>query len=165
MMKTGFLAGAIGIAALGLASLPLDVASAQALQLRISGENPLTGLDLQMAQRFAENLEAELGDDFGHEFFHTQALGNEVVHMQMIRTGQIDVYPMGSDAVQLDPSWAIFDMPFVFKDRDTVARLLDGEIGQILRDSMREAADLEVLAFGEIGFRQITNDVRPIVVP
>lgn len=135
------------------------------LTLRISGENPLVGLDLQMAQRFIEILQEELGDDFEHEFFHTEALGDEVVHMQMIRTGQIDVYPMGSDAIQLDPKWAIFDMPFVFKDRDTVARLLDGEIGETLRQSMREAADLEVLAFGEIGFRQITNDVRPIVVP
>ena len=56
-------------------------------------------------------------------------------------------------------------LPFVFEDRDTVARLLDGEVGETLRQSMREAADLEVLAFGEIGFRQITNDVRPIVVP
>src|SRR5690606_40590767 len=66
--------------------------------------------DLQMAQRFIEILQAELGDDFEHEFFHTQALGDEVVHMQMIRTGQIDVYPMGSDAIQLDPKWAIFDI-------------------------------------------------------
>jgi TRAP-type transport system periplasmic protein len=125
----------------------------------------MTGLDLQMAERFAQNLEEALGDGFSHELFHTQALGNEEVHLQMIRTGQIDVYPMGSDAVSLDPKWAIFDMPFLFSDRETVARLLDGEIGEELRQSMREAAGLEVLAFGELGFRQITNNVRPIVVP
>jgi TRAP-type transport system periplasmic protein len=141
------------------------VAAQETLTLRISGENPLVGLDLQMAQRFIEILQEELGDDFEHEFFHTEALGDEVVHMQMIRTGQIDVYPMGSDAIQLDPTWAVFDLPFVFKDRETVARLLDGEVGEKLRASMREKANLEVLAFGEIGFRQITNNVRPIVVP
>ncbi len=156
------LAGALAVSLSALAS---GTASAQALKLRISGENPLTGLDLQMAQRFAENLEAELGDGFDHEFFHTQALGNEVVHLQMIRTGQIDVYPMGSDAVQLDTKWAVFDMPFLFSDREDVARLLDGEIGEELRRSMREKAGLEVLAFGEIGFRVITNNVRPVVVP
>jgi TRAP-type transport system periplasmic protein len=157
---------AIGLMAMtGWAASPTPGAAQETLSLRISGENPLVGLDLQMAQRFIEILQEELGDDFEHEFFHTEALGDEVVHMQMIRTGQIDVYPMGSDAIQLDPKWAIFDLPFVFSDRATVARLLDGEIGQTLRESMREAADLEVLAFGEIGFRQITNDVRPIVVP
>jgi TRAP-type C4-dicarboxylate transport system substrate-binding protein len=30
---------------------------------------------------------------------------------------------------------------------------------------MRESADLQVLGFGEIGFRNITNNVRPIVTP
>jgi TRAP-type transport system periplasmic protein len=157
---------AIGLMTMvGWAASPAPVAAQETLSLRVSGENPLVGLDLQMAQRFIEILEEELGDDFEFEFFHTESLGDEVVHMQMIRTGQIDVYPMGSDAIQLDPTWAIFDLPFVFKDRETVARLLDGEVGERLRASMREAADLEVLAFGEIGFRQITNNVRPIVVP
>jgi TRAP-type transport system periplasmic protein len=157
---------AIGLMTMvGWAAGAAPVAAQETLSLRVSGENPLVGLDLQMAQRFIEILQEELGDDFEHEFFHTEALGDEVVHMQMIRTGQIDVYPMGSDAIQLDPTWAIFDLPFVFKDRETVTRLLDGEVGERLRASMREKADLEVLAFGEIGFRQITNNVRPIVVP
>ncbi|MGI9416787.1 MAG: TRAP transporter substrate-binding protein [Geminicoccaceae bacterium] len=140
-------------------------ATAQSLTLKISGENPETGLDLQMAQKFADVLSEQLGDDFSYELFHTQALGDENVHLQMIRTGQIDIYPMGSDAVKLDPAWAVFDMPFLFSDRDAVARLLDGEIGDKLRASMREQAGLELLAFGELGFRQITNNVRPIVTP
>jgi TRAP-type transport system periplasmic protein len=157
------LSGLVGAAAIALASAA--PAAGQELTLRISGENPATGFDLQMAQRFADNLEAELGDAFAYEFFHTGALGDETVHMQMIRTGQIDIYPMGSDAVSLDSKWAIFDMPFLFSDRETVARLLDGEIGEELRASMRESAGLEVLAFGELGFRHITNNVRPISVP
>ncbi len=165
MISRRFLTGVLGAVALGLMTIPAAVQAQEPLKLRISGENPATGLDLQMAKRFADNLEAALGDQFEHEFFHTQALGNEVVHLQMIRTGQIDVYPMGSDAVQLDKKWAIFDMPFLFKDRETVARLLDGEVGEELRKSMREAANLEVLAFGEIGFRVITNNIRPIVKP
>ena len=165
MTDRGMLTNLLGAIALGLTTLTTGAAAQEPLTLRISGENPLVGLDLQMAQRFNELLEEELGDAYESEFFHTQALGDEVVHMQMIRTGQIDVYPMGSDAIQLDPTWAIFDLPFVFDSRETVARLLDGEIGEELRQSMREAAGLEVLAFGEIGFRQITNNVRPIVVP
>jgi tripartite ATP-independent transporter DctP family solute receptor len=154
-----------GAFAAGLALATTGGAGAQELTLRISGENPPSGNDIKMAQKFADLLKEELGDDFEFELFHTQALGDENVHVQMIRTGQIDVYPMGSDAVKLDKKWAIFDMPFLFKDRDTVSRLLDGEIGDELRKSMRESAGLEVLAFGELGFRQITNNVRPIVKP
>lgn len=155
---------ALGVALSGMVAIPATAVADQ-LHLRISGENPEVGPDLKMAQRFADNLKEELGDDFDYDLFHTQALGNEEVHLQMIRTGQIDVYPMGSDAVSLDDKWAIFDMPFLFSDRDTVARLLDGEIGEELRKSMRESNNLEVLALGELGFRQITNNVRPIVTP
>lgn len=157
-------AGALLGTAAALATITVP-ASAQELTLRISGENPATGFDLQMAQRFADNLEEELGDAFSYEFFHTGALGDEVVHLQMIRTGQIDVYPMGSDAVSLDSKWAVFEMPLLFTDRETIARLLDGEIGEEMRTSLREGTDLEVLAFGELGFRHITNNVRPIVTP
>jgi hypothetical protein len=45
----------------------------------------------------------------------------------------------------------MFDMPFLIGDREDVARMLDGEVGVALRASMREAAGLEVLAFGELG--------------
>lgn len=164
-MKRMMLTTIAGALAAGLAFAPITIASAQTLTLRISGENPPSGLDLQMAQKFADVLKEKLGDDFQYELFHTQALGDENVHLQMIRTGQIDIYPMGSDAVQLDSAWAVFDMPFLFADRDAVARLLDGEIGDAFRQSMREQAGLELLAFGELGFRQITNNVRPIVTP
>jgi tripartite ATP-independent transporter DctP family solute receptor len=162
-MRKMLLASMFGAVAIALATVPAG--AQEPLKLRISGENPLVGLDMQMAQRFDQLLEEELGDAYESEFFHTEALGDEVVHMQMIRTGQIDVYPMGSDAIQLDPTWAVFDLPFVFDNRETVARLLDGDVGEELRKSMREKAGLELLAFGEIGFRIITNNVRPIVVP
>ncbi len=164
-MKRMMLMVIAGAFAVGLAFAPATDAAADKVKLRISGENPPLGLDLQMAQKFADILSQKLGDDFEYELFHTQALGDENVHLQMIRTGQIDIYPMGSDAVGLDDSWAVFDMPFLFADRDAVSRLLDGEIGDAFRQSMRKQAGLEVLAFGELGFRQITNNVRPIFTP
>jgi TRAP-type transport system periplasmic protein len=164
-MKRKLLTSIASAVALGLLMLPIDNAAAQSLKLRISGENPATGYDLVMAQKFADLMKEALKDDFEYELFHTQALGDETVHMQMIRTGQIDIYPMGSDAVDFDSGWAVFDMPFLFADREAVARLLDGEIGDQLRQSMREKAGVEVLAFGELGFRQITNNVRPVVKP
>jgi tripartite ATP-independent transporter DctP family solute receptor len=140
-------------------------AGAQTLKLRISAENPLAILDVQMAQKFAEILKEELGANFEYELFHTKALGDENVHLQMIRTGQIDVYPMGSDAVKLDPSLAVFDMPFLFKDRASVVQMLDGELEGDFRKSLRSKAGLELLAFGELGFRQIVNKVRPVKTP
>jgi tripartite ATP-independent transporter DctP family solute receptor len=160
-IKTMMLAATLAVAS----TFSIVTAQAEPLKLRLSGESPASGLDIMLIQRMADILKEKMGDDFEFELFHTEALGDEVVHMQQVRSGQIDVYPMGSDAVQLDTSWAFLDMPFLFKDRTVVAKVLDGEIGEELRASMRKSAGLEVLAFGEIGFRQITNNVRPIVTP
>jgi tripartite ATP-independent transporter DctP family solute receptor len=153
-----------GLLLLGAAILALP-AQAEALVLRMSSPSPTASMDTILMQAMADKLKEKLGDDFKSDFHHSAALGDENVHMQQIRTGQIDITPLGSDAVQLDPSWAVFELPFLFGDRTDVARLLDGEIGEKLRQSMRDKAGLEVLSFGEIGFRQITNNVRPISKP
>ncbi|MFC5068662.1 TRAP transporter substrate-binding protein [Flaviflagellibacter deserti] len=140
-------------------------ASADALKLRVSSSSPPNSLDSVIAEKFNENLKTKLGDGLVLEYFHSGTLGDETVHAQQVRTGQIDVYPFGSDIVQMDKSFSVFDLPFLFKDRTVVAKVLDGDVGEKLRVSLREKAGLELLAFGEIGFRQMTNNVRPIKTP
>lgn len=140
-------------------------AVAEPLKLRMSSPSPVDGFDTVLLQKLADKLKAKLGDDFSYDLFDNATIGDEIVHMQQIRTGQLDVTPLGSDAVELDNAWAVFDMPFLFKDRTVVAKVLDGEFGQKLAASIREKAGLEVLAFGEIGYRQMTNSIRPIVTP
>jgi TRAP-type transport system periplasmic protein len=71
-MKRMMLTTIAGAFAAGLAFATTGDAAAQSLTLRISGENPATGNDLVMAQKFADLLKEELGDDFAYEFFHTR---------------------------------------------------------------------------------------------
>ncbi len=155
--------------ALGLATAALLVAgtaSAQdTLELRMSVESTPGASTQQILAAFRDALQAEMGDAVTIEYFDSGTLGDEIVHMQQVRTGQLDVNPIGSDAVQLDPKFAVFDIPFLFNSRDQVAAVLDGPIGAELDQSFQENAGLKVLGFGEIGFRHITNNVRPVVTP
>jgi tripartite ATP-independent transporter DctP family solute receptor len=156
--------GLVSLVALGVTAP--DAATAQEpLKVRMSVESAPGSATQTMLAAFRDALADELGDAVEIEYFDSGTLGDEIVHMEQVRTGQLDVIPIGSDAVQLDSKWAVFDMPFLFPDRATASRVLDGEIGQQLADSMRESAGLHVLGFGEIGFRNITNNVRPVVVP
>jgi tripartite ATP-independent transporter DctP family solute receptor len=139
--------------------------SEEQVALRFSVETNVGDPLANLLTYFADNLEAELGDRVAIERFMGGALGDEIAQMELIRAGEVDVVPIGSDVVQLDASFGIFDLPFLFPDRDTVYGLLDGEVGQTMKDSLLESAGLVVLGFGENGFRQITNNVRPIVVP
>jgi TRAP-type transport system periplasmic protein len=156
--------GLVSLTALG--AVVIDEAAAQEpLHLRMSVESAPGAATQVILAAFRDALQEELGDAVEIEYFDGGTLGDEIVHMEMVRSGQLDVVPIGSDAVQLDSKWAIFDMPFLFPDRATASRVLDGDIGKQLTESMRESADLQVLGFGEIGFRNITNNVRPVVTP
>jgi TRAP-type transport system periplasmic protein len=156
--------GLVSLAAFGAAAIE-GAAAQEPLNVRMSVESAQGAATQTMLAAFRDALAEEMGDAVEIEYFDGGTLGDEIVHMEMVRTGQLDVIPIGSDAVQLDSKWAIFDMPFLFPDRETASRVLDGEIGQQLAESMRENAGLHILGFGEIGFRNITNNVRPVVVP
>lgn len=156
------------LAALSLpfaAILAVPNTEAADLDIKMSVESAVGSPTQVILAAFRDALQEELGDVVAIEYFDSGQLGDEIVHMEQVRTGQIDVVPIGSDAVQLDQKWAIFDMPFLFPDRETASAVLDGEIGQELAASMREKAGLHILGFGEIGFRNITNNVRPVVTP
>ena len=154
---------ALGVLAAGL--LFAGAAYAQDLELRMSVESTPGASTQQILGEFRDALQAEMGDAVAIEYFDSGTLGDEIVHMQQVRTGQLDVIPIGSDAVQLDSKFAVFDIPFLFNSREQVSAVLDGPIGEELDASFQENAGLKVLGFGEIGFRHITNNVRPVVTP
>lgn len=147
------------------AVVSMNVANADALKLKMSVESTPGASTQYMLAAFRDALKTEMGGDVDIEYFDSGTLGDEIVHMQQVRTGQLDVIPIGSDAVQLDKKFAVFDIPFLFSSREQVSKLLDGPIGDELDKSFQSNAGLKVLGFGEIGFRQITNNVRPIVKP
>lgn len=155
--------GLLAVAAVSL--LGASGAQAEVLKLRLSVESTPGASTQHMLASFRDFLKEELGDDVEIEYFDSGTLGDEIVHMQQVRTGQLDVIPIGSDAVQLDSKFAVFDIPFLFADRQAVAKVLDGDIGQQLDASFQKNAGLKVLGFGEIGFRNISNNVRPVRVP
>src|SRR5699024_9366393 len=56
------------------------------------------------------------------------------------------------------------DIPFLFKDREGVYRVLDGEIGSDLLSSL-DRVGIKGLGYWENGFRQLTNSKKEIRTP
>ena len=157
------------LAGLTLASIAalggIGPASADTVNLKLSVETPQGDPLNVMLRAFAESLESRVGDQVAIEIFDGGVLGDEIAQMELVRAGEVDVVPMGSDVVEIDKHFAIFDMPFLFPDAATAHAALDGELGTLLADSLRAAAGVEVLGFGELGFRVISNNKRPINTP
>jgi tripartite ATP-independent transporter DctP family solute receptor len=156
----------MGFVAVGVLALAqVQPASAQDLKVRISTDSTPGASTQVILAAFGDALKEELGDNITVEYFDSGQLGDEIVHMEQVRTGQIDVTPIGSDAVQLDSKWAIFDMPFLFPNFEKAHAFLDSPLGDEMKASMRERVGLQVLALGDVGFRHITNNRGPIFKP
>ena len=82
-----------------------------------------------------------------------------------VRLGTIDLALTGNPYfTSFLPQLNVLDLPYLFQDDKQVFAALDGDVGKELMSSM-DPSGIHGLAFWEIGFRDITNNVRPIVEP
>ena len=84
--------------------------------------------------------------------------------MQKLRLGTVQFTLISSIMTNVAPEFALFDMPFLVQDR-THLKAIDAEIVQNELAPKAEEAGLKVLSTWENGFRQITNNTRPINTP
>lgn len=117
------------------------------------------------AKAFAETLTAELGDAFNIQQFPNSGLGGEREVIEGIQIGTIDATIASSGTLSnFVPEVGVFDVPFLFRDLSHARNTLDGEIGQEMLAKFDDAG-LHALAWGEQGFRHITNSRGPIATP
>lgn len=116
------------------------------------------------AERFATELQGKLGDGDKVEFYADGQLGDEKELMQKLRLGTVHFTLISSIMTNVSPEFALFDMPFLVKNRDHL-KAIDKEIVQAKLAPKAEAGGLHVLSTWENGFRQITNNTRPINKP
>lgn len=110
------------------------------------------------------DFEKRIGADGELQIFAGGQIGNDTVILNGLRQGTHHVGLIGSPVAGIEKGFGIFEAPFLFANRDEVIRVTTGAVGRELLNRLR-ARGIEGLAIGEIGFRQITNNVRPIVRP
>ncbi|TKW68440.1 MAG: DctP family TRAP transporter solute-binding subunit [Paracoccus denitrificans] len=117
------------------------------------------------AKAFDEALKAELGDAFVVQHFPNSGLGGEREVIEGIQIGTIDATIASSGTLSnFVPEVGVFDVPFLFRDLNHARTVLDGPIGQEMLAKFDDAG-LHALAWGEQGFRHITNSRGPIAAP
>ena len=146
------------------AALPYGAAQAQEFKLRANVPGNESGLAYLAAERFADIVEAESGGRVTVRVHHSSALGDQVSSIESMQVGTIDIATVETPITTIDPVLGATALPYVFRSRDHVAKALQGEAGAWIEERLA-AKGLRVLGFLEGGFRQITNNVRPIRVP
>jgi TRAP-type transport system periplasmic protein len=117
------------------------------------------------AQKFEEVVKAETGDDFTFNHFPSSGLGGEREVIEGLQIGTVEATIVSSGTLaNFVPETGVFDIPFLFRDLDHARAVLDGEIGQDILAKFDDVG-LHGLAWGEQGFRHITNNRNAIHTP
>lgn len=113
-------------------------------------------------KKFKEIIEKESNGKYSFKIYHSASLGNESSILQQIQLGTVDLGVITSGPIgNFNKKIQLFDLPFIFKDYKQADKILDGALGQEVLDSL-QSAGFKGLHFLENGFRNLTNNVRPV---
>ncbi|MFW6028505.1 MAG: TRAP transporter substrate-binding protein [bacterium] len=99
------------------------------------------------------------------QIFNNNALGSNREALELAKQGNVDFVVTGlGHASAFAPQLNAVLFPYVWKDRETMFEVLDGEVGQKLSDALQPSR-LSIVAWWDNGFRHVSNNVRPIVEP
>src|SRR5690242_6724015 len=139
------------------------VAAETALRLNISiAQNSHYGVAVDT---FARDVEKRTNGRYKIQNFYSGALGAERESIEALQLGTLDLTMTSTGPVpNFVPDIAILDIPFLFRDYAHARAVLDGPIGQAMLNKF-EPKGIEALAWGENGFRNMTNSKRPVNGP
>ena len=117
------------------------------------------------ATAFADELARLTQGRFTVKQFPASSLGGESEMIEGVQLGTQPLALVSTGALpNFVPQVAVLDLPFLFRNYAHAHAVLDGAIGQELLGRF-PARGLVALAWGEGGFRHITNNKRPVAAP
>lgn len=148
-------AGAIGAG-------PGAAQAADPITLGIGYPTPLVGPHGAGAKGFEDELNRLAPGRFKVQHFPGGSLGGEREMVESLQLGTLQMAITGTAIIgNFIPDMMVMDMPFLFRDAAHARATLDGQIGRDLLAKFPQRG-LVGLSLGEIGFRHITDNKRPI---
>jgi tripartite ATP-independent transporter DctP family solute receptor len=99
------------------------------------------------------------------QIFANAQLGNDRDMIEGMQLGSIDLSSPSTGAMgAVVPAATVLDLPYIFDDHAHVYRVLDGPFAEQLY-KLFDGAGFHPLGYWEIGFRNLTNNSRPVQTP
>lgn len=96
--------------------------------------------------------------------FPSGLLGKGKTQIEGVVSGTHDVFTHVSSFTGKIKEQRFWDLPFLFKDREAVARLVQSPLRAEMEEHFRKNG-LELLGFWGFGYRQFTSNAKPIKLP
>jgi tripartite ATP-independent transporter DctP family solute receptor len=136
-----------------------------ATTLKLAHAAPESDLQQDMSLFFKKEVEARTNGDIKINIYPQGQLGSDKQMIDGSRAGIVDFAMVGLNNYNgLMPESSAFTLPFMFPNRETAYKVLDGAPGQEVLKNM-EQFGLKGLGYPENGYRNMTNNEKPIRVP
>lgn len=120
----------------------------------------------QELYKMADNVNKRTDGKVKIEIYSDSLLGKESELYEQIHMGTID---MALETIAFmstaHPEFTIEDLPYMFKERKNGYEALDGDYGKKINEIIASDGSIRNLGFMELGYRHMTNNIRPIQKP
>lgn len=117
------------------------------------------------AVRFGELIEEKTDGRITVEVFPDSQLGSDREIIEQMQSGTVQMNaPFTGVLPSFVKEYEIFDLPYLFTDKDHAYKATNGELGELLGDKLKDQG-LRVLGFWDGGFKHLTNSKLPIETP
>jgi tripartite ATP-independent transporter DctP family solute receptor len=130
--------------------------------LRVAGNFPVEHSVSRAMSIFKTEVETASNGEIKVDLFPAMQLGGATENVDQVRSGSIfAVFTSIAYFSRSVPEYEAVSLPFLFSNRDQAFRVMDGPVGEQLDEKM-QALGFVNLGYGELGFRHVTNNLRPI---
>lgn len=150
-----------------IASLVLGTTGAFAADFNFTFAHVLTEntSNARAAVKFKEEVEKNSDGRIEINIRPAAQLGGDVEIIEQTQMGLVHIaIPPTGNLANFEPKMFLFDLPFFMTDNDSMKRVLDGEVGQELLDTL-DKHNMKGINYWGAGFRKMTNNIRPITGP
>ncbi|MCG7602203.1 TRAP transporter substrate-binding protein [Halomonas sp. McH1-25] len=109
-----------------------------------------------------------LNDSCDNQFnvvIHQGTMGGQRESIELVQEGVLDMTSSSLSVLgNFGGSTGVFDLPYLFADREQAYRALDSKIGKEVAEPLKDSG-LRLISYWENGFRNVTNNRGPIETP
>ena len=137
-----------------------DKAASQTFVMKVGIGHPMSHSFAKGLEKMRQILDQETGGRLKLEIYPDSQLGGEREMQESVALGNLEMTVSGLLAIY-EPLFAVLDVPYLFRDREHIRKFHAGEAFKQLAGSLVQK-NIKVITYFEGGFRQVTNNVRPI---
>jgi tripartite ATP-independent transporter DctP family solute receptor len=130
--------------------------------IKFASQNPKGHPQVMGMEKFKELVEAKSDGKITVKLFPGGVLGGDVQTLSALQGGTVEMTVLNAGLLAGNvQDFALADLPFLYDTPQQADAVMDGPFGTALMDELA-SQNITGLGFWELGFRQLTNNVRPV---